>query len=76
MLETPQYPEVARVMRVKPEEGQQPAAGYSWADYEDVDENKGISMDDDETDEGGWGVVKSRSTSLVPFPDAAQLMFS
>ncbi|KAF8598316.1 hypothetical protein BDV93DRAFT_539157 [Ceratobasidium sp. AG-I] len=60
MLETPQYPEVARVMRVKPDEGQAPAPGYTWGDYEDVDDNKVISMDDDETDEGGWGVVKSR----------------
>lgn len=67
MLETPQYPEVARVMRVKPEEGQQaaPAPGYTWGDYEDADENKLLSMDDEETDEGGWGVVKSRSTFLV-----------
>lgn len=60
MLETPQYPEIARVMRVKPAEGEQPAPGYSWGDYEDADENKVISMDDEETDEGGWGVVKSR----------------
>ncbi|KAG8721126.1 hypothetical protein FRC09_008388 [Ceratobasidium sp. 395] len=60
MLETPQYPDVARVMRVKPTEGQQPAPGYTWGDYEDVDENKVVSMDDEETDEGGWGVVTSR----------------
>ncbi|GAB1518518.1 hypothetical protein RhiTH_001578 [Rhizoctonia solani] len=60
MLETPQYPEVARVMRVKSEGEPQPAPGYSWGDYEDADENKVVSMDDDETDEGGWGVVKSR----------------
>ncbi|KAG8795426.1 hypothetical protein FRC12_014589 [Ceratobasidium sp. 428] len=62
MLETPQYPDVARVMRVKPTEGQQPAPGYTWGDYEDVDENKVVSMDDEETDEGGWGVVTSRRT--------------
>ncbi|CAE6437611.1 unnamed protein product [Rhizoctonia solani] len=62
MLETPQYPDVARVMRVKPVDESQPAPapGYSWGDYEDADENKVISMDDEETDEGGWGVVKSR----------------
>ncbi|CCO29081.1 hypothetical protein RSOLAG1IB_07656 [Rhizoctonia solani AG-1 IB] len=60
MLETPQYPDVARVMRVKPADEQQPAPGYSWGDYEDAEENKVISMDDEETDEGGWGVVKSR----------------
>ncbi|CAE6468971.1 unnamed protein product [Rhizoctonia solani] len=60
MLETPQYPDVARVMRVKPADEAQLAPGYSWGDYEDADENKVISMDDEETDEGGWGVVKSR----------------
>ncbi|CAE6516206.1 unnamed protein product [Rhizoctonia solani] len=65
MLETPQYPEVARVMRVKPDESQ-PAPGYSWGDYEDGDENKVISMDDEETDEGGWGVVKSRKPKRSP----------
>ena len=75
MLETPQYPEVARVMRVKPEEGQQPAPGYTWGDYEDADDNKVISMDDEETDEGGWGVVKSRSTSFVSDPDTAHSCF-
>jgi hypothetical protein len=64
MLETSQYPEVSRVMRVKPGE-EQPAAGFSLGDYEDGDENKVVSMDDDETDEGGWGVVKSRRTSLI-----------
>ncbi|KAH7335563.1 hypothetical protein B0J17DRAFT_670635 [Rhizoctonia solani] len=64
MLETPQYPDVARVMRVKPTDEPQPAPGYSLADYEDGDENRVISMDDEETDEGGWGVVKSRSMSL------------
>ncbi|KAG8746187.1 hypothetical protein FRC10_005703 [Ceratobasidium sp. 414] len=70
MLETPQYPEVARVMRVKPVEGEKPAAGYTWGDYEDGDENKVVSMDDEETDEGGWGVVTSRrpqrSQTLTP----------
>ncbi|KAJ1306537.1 hypothetical protein OPQ81_007538 [Rhizoctonia solani] len=58
MLETPQYPDVARVMRVKPVDEPQPAPGYSWGDYEDVD--KVLSLDEEETDEGGWGVVKSR----------------
>ncbi|QRV88644.1 hypothetical protein RhiJN_16662 [Ceratobasidium sp. AG-Ba] len=60
MLEAPQYPEISRVMRVKPTGEEQPAPGYTWGDYEDVDENKVVSMDDEETDEGGWGVVTSR----------------
>ncbi|CUA77126.1 hypothetical protein RSOLAG22IIIB_06517 [Rhizoctonia solani] len=85
MLETPQYPDVARVMRVKSADEPQPAPGYSWGDYEDADENKVISMDDEETDEGGWGVVKSRkpkrsqtvtqttSTQAKPTSDPAAL---
>ncbi|KAG9123161.1 hypothetical protein FRC07_000161 [Ceratobasidium sp. 392] len=76
MLESPQYPDVARVMRVKPTEGEQPAAGYTWGDYEDVDENKVVSMDDEETDEGGWGVVTSRrpqrSRTLTPSTQASK----
>ncbi|KDQ11847.1 hypothetical protein BOTBODRAFT_34938 [Botryobasidium botryosum FD-172 SS1] len=43
---------VARVMRVVP------AAGFSLGDYEDADE-LGVEQDDD--DEGGWGIVQSRS---------------
>jgi hypothetical protein len=37
MLETPQYPTLARVMRVQPQPHEKPAEGFTWADYEDVD---------------------------------------
>ena len=37
LLEEPDYPEVSRVMRVKPRPDERPAAGFSWGDYEDVD---------------------------------------
>ncbi|KAM5544227.1 hypothetical protein V8D89_001887 [Ganoderma adspersum] len=59
LLEQPDYPELSRVMRIKPREDQQPAAGFSWADYEDVD-SRGNANDADGEDDGGWGVVKSR----------------
>lgn len=60
MLETPDVPSVARVMRVTPRADEHPAAGFSWADYEDVD-NSGITADDaDGEDEGGWIVKSSR----------------
>ncbi|KAJ3489453.1 hypothetical protein NLJ89_g11529 [Agrocybe chaxingu] len=35
MLETPDYPTLARVMRVQPLPNEKPASGFSWADYED-----------------------------------------
>ncbi len=60
MLEEPDYPELARVMRIKPKAGEQPATGFSWADYEDVDDTRGTADDADGEDDGGWGVVKSR----------------
>ncbi|TFK51913.1 hypothetical protein OE88DRAFT_1485515 [Heliocybe sulcata] len=58
MTETPDYPGIARVMRVQPPPGEQPATGFSWGDYEDVDA--------DGEDDGGWGVVKSRSRRTAP----------
>ncbi|KIP01249.1 hypothetical protein PHLGIDRAFT_27046 [Phlebiopsis gigantea 11061_1 CR5-6] len=71
MLETPDVPSVARVMRVTPRADERPAAGFSWADYEDVD-NSGITADDaDGEDESGWITKSSRirskpSDSTVP----------
>ncbi|PIL25235.1 hypothetical protein GSI_13124 [Ganoderma sinense ZZ0214-1] len=59
LLEEPDYPEVSRVMRIKPQPDEQPAAGFSWADYEDVD-SRGNADDADGEDDDGWGVVKSR----------------
>lgn len=60
MLEEPDYPQLSRVMRIKPRPDEQPAAGFSWGDYEDVDDSRGTANDADGEDDGGWGVVKSR----------------
>lgn len=60
MLETPDYPSVARVMRIRPGPDEQPVAGFSWADYEDVDGSQKTADDADGEDDGGWGVVKSK----------------
>jgi len=59
MLEVPDQPSVARVLRVQPSPGEQPAPGFSWADYENV--QVAAAEDADGEDDGGWGVVKSRS---------------
>ena len=56
MLETPDVPSLARVMRVAPRPGEQPAAGFSWGDYEDVDESR-ITADDADGEDDGW-IVK------------------
>ncbi|KAI0642353.1 hypothetical protein C8Q79DRAFT_1013638 [Trametes meyenii] len=60
LLEKPDYPEVARVMRIQPRPDERPAAGFSWGDYEDVDESRATADDADGEDDGGWGVVRSR----------------
>lgn len=72
MLEVPDQPSVARVLRVQPSPGEQPPPGFSWADYEDV--QVAAAEDADGEDDGGWGVVRSRSRNsafnvftLVPF---------
>lgn len=56
MLPPPSPP--ARVLRVVPGPTDRPAPGFSWGDYEDAD----ISAHDgeDEDDDEGWGVVRSR----------------
>ncbi|KAH9849910.1 hypothetical protein C2E23DRAFT_870362 [Lenzites betulinus] len=67
LLEEPDYPEVARVMRIQPKAGERPAAGFSWGDYEDVDEPRTLTADDaDGEDDGGWGVVRSRRAKPKP----------
>ena len=58
MLETPDAPTLARVMRVQPRPDERPATGFSWADYEDVDESRMTADDADGEDEGGW-ITKS-----------------
>ncbi|EIW78882.1 hypothetical protein CONPUDRAFT_166760 [Coniophora puteana RWD-64-598 SS2] len=65
MLEQSDYPTIARVMKIKPGPGEQPPAGFSWQDYEDVEpiSNTGTAQTDGDAgdDEGEWGVVKSKS---------------
>ncbi|KAH7929057.1 hypothetical protein BV22DRAFT_1029876 [Leucogyrophana mollusca] len=61
VLERSDYPGLARVMRVQPRADETPAAGFSWKDYEDVDE--GGALNDADEDEGEWGVVKGKSRS-------------
>ncbi|KAF8586378.1 hypothetical protein K439DRAFT_963309 [Ramaria rubella] len=58
MLETSHYPDLSRVMRVAPPTDEKPATGFSWGDYEDVEDGRGGDADGE--DDGGWGVVKSR----------------
>lgn len=67
MLEAPDYPSVARVMRIQPGPNDRPATGFSWGDYEDVDDSRGTADDADGEDDGGWGVVKSRARSSEVF---------
>lgn len=64
MLETSHYPEVSRVMRITPGPGEKPATGFSWGDYEDVEEVRGADADGE--DDGGWGIVKSRGRAKHP----------
>lgn len=68
MLETSDYPTVARVMRIAPGPDEKPAAGFSWGDYEDVDDARVTADDADGEDDGGWGVVKSRGRPSTHFP--------
>ncbi|KAI9062623.1 hypothetical protein FKP32DRAFT_1593288 [Trametes sanguinea] len=60
LLEEPDHPQLARVMRIQPRPDERPAAGFSWADYEDVDDSRATADDADGEDDGGWGVVRSR----------------
>ncbi|KAI8985682.1 hypothetical protein BD414DRAFT_578504 [Trametes punicea] len=60
LLEKPDYPQLARVMRIQPRPDERPAAGFSWGDYEDVDDSRVTADDADGEDDGGWGVVRSR----------------
>ena len=65
MVEEVDEPSVARVLRVRPNPGEKPAPGFSWADYEDV--QMAAAEDADGEDDGGWGVVKSRSRNSTPY---------
>ena len=61
MLERPDFPTLARVMRVQPRADETPVPGFSWDDYGDVVEESFLVHDADQEDEGEWGVVKSRN---------------
>ncbi|KZT43206.1 hypothetical protein SISSUDRAFT_1030052 [Sistotremastrum suecicum HHB10207 ss-3] len=75
MLETPNQPQLARVIRVKPGPDEKPIAGYSWDDYEDVANSSSrlggtlssasygadATTDDDE----GWGVVRRNASETL-----------
>jgi len=60
MLQRPEVPPLARVMRVVPRPDELPAPGFSWGDYEDVSTGNHIPNDADGEDEGGWGIVKGK----------------
>jgi hypothetical protein len=62
MLEIPDHPTLARIIRVQPLPDEKPATGFSWGDYEDVGENDADGEDD------GWGVVRSKRSSMFFFP--------
>lgn len=65
LLETPDVPTLARVMRIQPRPDERPPAGFSWADYEDVDESRMTADDADGEDEGGWVVQGGKSRTGV-----------
>lgn len=71
MLETPDYPTLARVMRVQPLPNEKPASGFSWGDYEDVRVADGGGNDADGEDDG-WGVVKSKRSKIERTASASQ----
>ncbi|KAG8214961.1 hypothetical protein J3R82DRAFT_8354 [Butyriboletus roseoflavus] len=60
MLEQPDFPTLARVMRVQPPADETPVPGFSWEDYGDVVEENVLNDDADQEDEGEWGIIKSR----------------
>ncbi|KAG0698089.1 hypothetical protein DFH29DRAFT_984034 [Suillus ampliporus] len=68
MLERPDYPGLARVMRVHPRADEAPAPGFSWQDYEDVDDGSGTLNDADGEGDGEWGIVKGKGRSKASRP--------
>ena len=63
MLETSEYPNPARVIRVAPLLNENPAAGLSWADYVDVRVSTDGGENDADGEDDGWGVVTSKRPS-------------
>ncbi|KAJ8521849.1 hypothetical protein ONZ45_g1486 [Pleurotus djamor] len=70
MTETPDYPTVARVMRVQPRPDEKPASGFSWGDYEDVDAS-GPGENDADGEDDGWGVVRRSRPKRQPQADSS-----
>jgi hypothetical protein len=68
MLERSDFPGLARVMRVQPRPDEAPAPGFSWKDYEDVDDSSGALNDADEEGNGEWGIVKGKGSAKVSRP--------
>lgn len=66
MLERPDYG-LARVMRVQSRADEAPPPGFSWKDYEDVDDNSGTL---NEEGDGEWNIVKGKGPSKVSRPSA------
>ena len=64
MLETPDHPTLARVIRVQPLPDEKPASGFSWGDYEDVRVTTDGGENDADGEDDGWGVVRTRRQSL------------
>lgn len=65
LLEAPDVLSLARVMRIQPRPDEHPPAGFSWADYEDVDDSRMTADDADGEDEGGWVVQGGKTRSNV-----------
>ncbi|KAF8987520.1 hypothetical protein BDQ17DRAFT_1435580 [Cyathus striatus] len=73
MLETSDYPTIARTIRIQPPPDAKPVDGYSWGDYEDVQVSGGDAGGNDaDGEDDGWGVVKSKKQPRKERPASAQ----
>jgi hypothetical protein len=70
MLEESDFPSVSRVMRVTPNPDEKPAKGFTWGDYEDVNDSNASAAGgtDADREDDGWGVVRrgKPKTDRVP----------
>ncbi len=56
--------DIARVIRIKADE--KPPSGFSWKDYDNVElEESGTTSVNDEDEDSGWDVVKSKRPSML-----------
>lgn len=63
MLETPDHPTLARVIRVQPLPDEKPASGFSWGDYEDIRVSTDGGENDADGEDDGWGIVRTKRQS-------------